>query len=128
MHMSVLRSNLVALVVFVAACGGHKDEGPPCGVIVDHINELTKTIPGHENVNGDPRMGTDRKQMIGLCEKRQYSAETKACILDSKDTDALAICLHKHRGDPDPNAPPKPKPIGGNSPGTMPAAPAAGSN
>jgi len=133
MRISVPRSSLaVALVVLLAACGGKKDEGPPCGAIVDHINELTKTLPGHENVNGDPKMGTDRKQMIGLCEKRQYSAEIKGCILDAKDTDALAICLRKHRGEPDPNAAPKPKPIGGNSPGTLPPptapAPAAGSN
>jgi hypothetical protein len=121
------RSVVLALVLF-AACGGKKDEGPPCGAIVDHINELTKTLPGHENVNGDPRMGTDRKQMIGLCEKRQYSVEVKTCILDAKDTDALAICLRKSRGEPDPNAPPKPRPIGGNSPGTLPPPPAAGSN
>jgi hypothetical protein len=129
MRTSVRPSSVLVLAIVLAACGGKKDEGPPCGAIVDHINELTKTLPGHENVNGDPRMGTDRKQMIGLCEKRQYSVETKECILAAKDTDAMAICLRKHRGEPEPNAAPKPRPIGGNSPGTMPApAPAAGSN
>jgi len=120
---------LISVFVLLAACGNSKkggEEGPPCGAIVDHINDLTKTIPGHETVN-DPRMGTDRPSMIKLCEQRHYSAEAKECILASKDQDGLADCLHKYVK-PDPNAPPKPRPIGGNSPGTLPAPPATGSN
>src|SRR4051794_36462889 len=102
-HMFVRPSSLIAAIAMtLLACGSSKkaDEGPPCGQIVDHINEITKTIPGHETVS-DPRMGTDRKQMIGLCEKRHYSAEAKTCILGAKDQDALADCLHKyHKVDP----------------------------
>lgn len=125
-RMSVRPSSLLAIAIatvsMIAACGSSKkaDEGPPCGQIVDHINEITKTIPGHETVE-DPRMGNDRKSMIGLCEKRHYSAEAKTCILATKDTEGLADCLHKHvKIDKDDLN--RPRPIGGNSGGTMPGA------
>jgi hypothetical protein len=49
--------------------------------------EVTKQMAGHEGM----QMG-DRKQMIGLCEKKNYTADEKRCLLAAKDVSAIAVC------------------------------------
>jgi len=67
--------------------GCSKDEGPPCSAVVDHMLEVTKQMAGHE----DMKLG-DRKQMIGLCEKKSYTADEKRCLVAAKDLNAIAAC------------------------------------
>ena len=66
---------------------GSKDDGPPCHAVVDHMLELTKALPEHEGM----AMG-NRKQMIGLCEQKNYTADEKRCILAAKDLTAIGAC------------------------------------
>jgi len=76
----------VVFTMLVVGCG-NKDEGPPCGKVVDHMLEVMKELPSHEGM----AMG-NRKQMIGLCEQKNYTADEKRCLITAKDLTAIAAC------------------------------------
>jgi hypothetical protein len=84
-----MRSLLVALVLCAGCHKGDPDPGPPCDKIVDHLLEVTKqALPGHENMGA---LG-DKKTMIGQCEARKMSKDTRTCLMAATTLDGLGAC------------------------------------
>jgi hypothetical protein len=89
---------IVAALLVVAAC--HKDPGPPCPQVVDHMLDVMKTgLAGH----GSLQLG-NRKLMIEHCEKAGFTAAARSCIVAAKDMNGLAQCK-----DLEPAAPAEPQ-------------------
>src|SRR5574338_1207759 len=112
--------------LLVAACN-KSDPGPPCGKVVDHVQELMKQMmPGHD----EAALG-DRTHMIAQCEQRKMPAKVRRCLVDAKTFNDLAACQAQGPKPPTRPAPPAPTPSEappGPTPGRTPASGSASSD
>jgi small lipoprotein (TIGR04454 family) len=99
-HSSALLVPFVVLAALAAGCSKRADSGPPCDKVVDHLLEVTKqSLVGHEAMAADLK-----KQMVQQCVDRNYSQQTRECLMAAKDTAALTICNRERMGSAAPQA------------------------
>jgi hypothetical protein len=78
-------------LALVTGCGS-KDEGPPCAQVIDHTLEVAQSsMPGH----GDMGALGNKKQMVESCEKQQWSADQKRCVMAAKTIQDIGACRAK---------------------------------
>jgi hypothetical protein len=96
---TLFRSSVLTLLL-ATACSKQEEPGPPCDRVVDHLLEVTKqSLLGHES------MATDlKKQMVQQCVDRNYSKQTRECLLAAKDVAALTACNRERMGSAAPAA------------------------
>jgi hypothetical protein len=76
-------------LALVAGCGG-KDDAPSCTQVVEHeLDVAQKTMPGH----GDMGALGNKKQMVASCEKKQWTAEQRRCVMAAKTIPDIGACM-----------------------------------
>jgi hypothetical protein len=86
-----MRAALLSVLVLVAACGGSSSSKIPCEKVIDHLQELSKSLTD----NGMPTPSADdRARMIQACEDHDGDDE-RACEVAAKDIDAYFACGEK---------------------------------
>jgi hypothetical protein len=91
-----MRILLLALGL-VAACS-KSEPAPSCADVVDHTLAVTKIKYDH----GGMELG-DRKGMVAQCEKENFSADMRRCLMAAKNLEEVGKCRPK-------KAPPSPGP------------------